>query len=204
MGLKFVPTELVTIFAAPSIQFYTWHNHFFVQLMWRTGLEAPKDLQFSTYIPFQCKAHAFSKPKGMASALLSRGFPLRYLTYRSTTASAAAVIAAAFSRRNLSGFSDDPSTPPVPQPGPPSPTKSLTDIWIKDPDYRQWKEKEAEMLRDIRPTVQLAKEILHSNRYTVNGFQYEFDFNNALCFIESNIVCKEEKSEGLSFPLCLI
>ncbi|KAF3326056.1 hypothetical protein FCM35_KLT09136 [Carex littledalei] len=140
----------------------------------------------------------------MASALLSRGFPFRYLTYRSTTASAAAVIAAAFSRRHLSGSSDDPSTPPVRQPGPPSPTKSVTDIWIKEPDYRQWKEKEAEMLRDIQPTVQLAKEILHSNRYTVNGFQYEFDFNNDLCFIESNIVCKEEKSEGLSFPLCWI
>lgn len=29
--------------------------------------------------------------------------------------------------------------------------------------------------------------------HTVHGFQSELDFNNALCFIESNIVCKEKK-----------
>lgn len=34
-----------------------------------------------------------------------------------------------------------------------------------DPDFRKWKDKEDEILRDIEPTVSLAKEILHSDRY---------------------------------------
>ncbi|KAF8024606.1 hypothetical protein BT93_F1699 [Corymbia citriodora subsp. variegata] len=34
-----------------------------------------------------------------------------------------------------------------------------------DPDYRKWKDKEEEILRDIEPIVSLAKEILHSDRY---------------------------------------
>lgn len=33
-----------------------------------------------------------------------------------------------------------------------------------DPDYRQWKDKEEEILCDIDPTITLAKEILHSDR----------------------------------------
>jgi hypothetical protein len=77
-----------------------------------------------------------------------------------------AVIAAAFSRRHLSGLSEDLSNASAqPAPAPASPTKSLADIWINVPNYRQWKEKEAEMLKDIEPTVRRTKEILHSNRY---------------------------------------
>ncbi|KAH9692356.1 DCL protein (DUF3223) [Citrus sinensis] len=34
-----------------------------------------------------------------------------------------------------------------------------------DPDYRKWKDKEDEILRDIEPILFLAKEILHSRRY---------------------------------------
>ncbi|GMI91120.1 hypothetical protein like AT3G46630 [Hibiscus trionum] len=34
-----------------------------------------------------------------------------------------------------------------------------------DPDYRKWKDKEEEILRDIQPIISLVKEILHSDRY---------------------------------------
>ncbi|XVF64119.1 hypothetical protein PTKIN_Ptkin09bG0141700 [Pterospermum kingtungense] len=34
-----------------------------------------------------------------------------------------------------------------------------------DPDYRKWKNKEEEILRDIEPIISLTKEILHSDRY---------------------------------------
>lgn len=83
MGLKFVPTELVTIFAAPSIQFYTWHNHFFVQLMWRTGLEAPKDLQFSFFnlYPFSVQSARFleAERNGFRSAIERFPAPLSHI-----------------------------------------------------------------------------------------------------------------------------
>ncbi|GAB4852250.1 hypothetical protein Ancab_016442 [Ancistrocladus abbreviatus] len=36
---------------------------------------------------------------------------------------------------------------------------------IYDPEYRKWKDKEGEILRDIEPITLLAKEILHSDRY---------------------------------------
>ncbi|KAK9269875.1 hypothetical protein L1049_025448 [Liquidambar formosana] len=34
-----------------------------------------------------------------------------------------------------------------------------------DPDFRKWKDGEAEILRDIEPIILLIKEILHSDRY---------------------------------------
>lgn len=34
-----------------------------------------------------------------------------------------------------------------------------------DPDYRKWKDKEAEILRDVDPIILLTKFILHSDRY---------------------------------------
>ncbi|KAE9600012.1 hypothetical protein Lal_00045938 [Lupinus albus] len=37
--------------------------------------------------------------------------------------------------------------------------------WENDPDYRKWKVKEDEILRDIVPIVTLTKDILHSPRY---------------------------------------
>ncbi|KAF9621911.1 hypothetical protein IFM89_029131 [Coptis chinensis] len=33
------------------------------------------------------------------------------------------------------------------------------------PEYRQWKDREAEILQDIEPIVSLAKQILHTDRY---------------------------------------
>ncbi|KAD4888630.1 hypothetical protein R6Q59_023488 [Mikania micrantha] len=37
--------------------------------------------------------------------------------------------------------------------------------WEHDPDYRKWKDKEAEILLDIDPITLLIKDILHSDRY---------------------------------------
>ncbi|CAJ1973423.1 unnamed protein product [Sphenostylis stenocarpa] len=37
--------------------------------------------------------------------------------------------------------------------------------WAEDPEYRKWKDKEEEILKDIEPVVMLAKDILHSQRY---------------------------------------
>lgn len=36
---------------------------------------------------------------------------------------------------------------------------------LDNPNYRKWKIKEAEILRDIEPIIYLTKEILHSDRY---------------------------------------
>ncbi|XP_076888966.1 protein DCL homolog, chloroplastic-like [Bidens hawaiensis] len=51
---------------------------------------------------------------------------------------------------------------------PPSSTKRhppRNPKWVNDPDYRKWKDKEAEILLDIDPTTLLIKDILHSGRY---------------------------------------
>nr|KYP42302.1 hypothetical protein KK1_036294 [Cajanus cajan] len=37
--------------------------------------------------------------------------------------------------------------------------------WEDEPDYRKWKDTEEAILKDIEPTVLLAKDILHSRRY---------------------------------------
>ncbi|KAL5707061.1 hypothetical protein ACHQM5_025156 [Ranunculus cassubicifolius] len=37
--------------------------------------------------------------------------------------------------------------------------------WEDSPEYRQWKDREAEILQDIEPIVLKTKEILHSKRY---------------------------------------
>ncbi|KAK2660227.1 hypothetical protein Ddye_006760 [Dipteronia dyeriana] len=36
---------------------------------------------------------------------------------------------------------------------------------LDDPDYRKWRDKEEEILRDIEPITFLAKDIIHSERY---------------------------------------
>lgn len=36
-----------------------------------------------------------------------------------------------------------------------------------DPDYRKWKEREAQILKDIEPVIFLAKEIIHSDRSAI-------------------------------------
>uniref|UniRef100_A0A1J3I6G6 Protein DCL, chloroplastic n=1 Tax=Noccaea caerulescens TaxID=107243 RepID=A0A1J3I6G6_NOCCA len=51
----------------------------------------------------------------------------------------------------------------------------VDDSWrYEDPDYRKWKNLEAEILRDIEPTSLLAKDILHSDRY-LDGERLEFE-----------------------------
>ncbi|KAL8490087.1 hypothetical protein ACS0TY_025834 [Phlomoides rotata] len=42
---------------------------------------------------------------------------------------------------------------------------SVTTQRLDDPDFRKWKDQEAEILDDIEPIICLAKEILHSDRY---------------------------------------
>ncbi|KAI3758885.1 hypothetical protein L6452_06457 [Arctium lappa] len=37
--------------------------------------------------------------------------------------------------------------------------------WENDPDYRKWKDKEAQIFQDIDPITLLVKDILHSDRY---------------------------------------
>jgi hypothetical protein len=39
-------------------------------------------------------------------------------------------------------------------------------LWADDPEFRKWKSKEEEILKDIEPIVSLTKEILHSDRYS--------------------------------------
>lgn len=38
--------------------------------------------------------------------------------------------------------------------------------WENDPDYRKWKDKEAEIFQDIDPITLLVKDILHSDRFS--------------------------------------
>jgi len=40
--------------------------------------------------------------------------------------------------------------------------------WEDDPDYRKWKDKKEEILKDIEPIIMLAKDILHSERSLPN------------------------------------
>ncbi|KFK33996.1 hypothetical protein AALP_AA5G088200 [Arabis alpina] len=54
-------------------------------------------------------------------------------------------------------------------------TPLVDDDWrFEDPDYRKWKNLEAEILRDIEPIALLAKDILHSDRY-LDGERLEFE-----------------------------
>ncbi|CAN8277981.1 unnamed protein product [Cochlearia groenlandica] len=51
----------------------------------------------------------------------------------------------------------------------------VDDSWrFEDPDYRKWKNLEAEILGDIEPIILLAKDILHSDRY-LDGERLDFD-----------------------------
>ncbi|KAJ0984369.1 hypothetical protein J5N97_002725 [Dioscorea zingiberensis] len=47
----------------------------------------------------------------------------------------------------------------------PTPMTTPSDQWVDHPEYRKWKDREAEILEDIEPIVFLAKEIIHSDRY---------------------------------------
>ncbi|XP_010549253.1 PREDICTED: protein DCL, chloroplastic [Tarenaya hassleriana] len=58
-------------------------------------------------------------------------------------------------------------------------TTSLGYARFEDPDYRKWKDVEAEILRDIDPIMYLAKEILHSDRY-VDGERLTYEDEKAV------------------------
>ncbi|KAF5444858.1 hypothetical protein F2P56_033955 [Juglans regia] len=104
----------------------------------------------------------------MAAPLLLRGLPLLRLRLHQHQYSAAAGIfstprrpwctAAEPSGADESLSSTDKSTPAWSAGDPPKYPR-----W-DDPDYR-WKDKEAEILKDIEPITSLTKEILHSGRY---------------------------------------
>lgn len=51
-----------------------------------------------------------------------------------------------------------------------SPTPS--ELSRDDPDYRKWRNKEEEILRDIEPILMLTKHILHSPRYNIPMFSF--------------------------------
>lgn len=58
--------------------------------------------------------------------------------------------------------------------------------WEDDPDYRKWKDKKEEILRDIEPIIMLAKDILHSGRslptfISTNISSWFYFFLNILC-----------------------
>ncbi|KAH9692357.1 DCL protein (DUF3223) [Citrus sinensis] len=65
-----------------------------------------------------------------------------------------------------------------------------------DPDYRKWKDKEDEILRDIEPILFLAKEILHSRRLIVIG-NVNVDIYFALRIISTIKACNP--SDKISF-----
>ncbi|XP_008813811.2 protein DCL homolog, chloroplastic [Phoenix dactylifera] len=101
-----------------------------------------------------------------AALLLLRGAPLLR----------ARIPRAAFPRRfSASGLSaaDEPQSPetaasacesiPVTAKGPPPPPPSKQ--WADQPEYRRWKDRQEEILKDIEPITILTKEILHSDRY---------------------------------------
>ncbi|PIA27133.1 hypothetical protein AQUCO_08300074v1 [Aquilegia coerulea] len=46
-----------------------------------------------------------------------------------------------------------------------NPAAKILSRWEDSPDYRQWKNKEDEILQDIEPIVNLTKEILHTDKY---------------------------------------
>ncbi|KAK1275053.1 hypothetical protein QJS04_geneDACA001697 [Acorus gramineus] len=61
-----------------------------------------------------------------------------------------------------------PRAPPsLPSPPPPSPLPSQS--LSHGPNYRRWKEAEAEILEDVKPIILFVKDILHSERYLDGG-----------------------------------
>ncbi|XP_020267007.1 protein DCL, chloroplastic [Asparagus officinalis] len=59
---------------------------------------------------------------------------------------------------------NSPATAKPPYP-PPERAESAAKSWADHPDYRRWKDREEEILKDIQPITILTKYILHSDRY---------------------------------------
>ncbi|XP_009791824.1 protein DCL homolog, chloroplastic [Nicotiana tabacum] len=105
----------------------------------------------------------------MAAPLLLRGFPLlrlRFCNQRLQSPSFVLLAPRLFSASSESGqpYDDaasieDNTTTVLRTKDPPKYPR-----W-PDPDYRKWKERETQILKDIEPVIFLAKEIIHSDRY---------------------------------------
>ncbi|XP_021285265.1 protein DCL homolog, chloroplastic [Herrania umbratica] len=104
----------------------------------------------------------------MAALLLLKGFPLLRLRLQHYNPLAAGLLSAPrrpwCTTAESAGHEEEVS----------SAEKSSTVLSVTDPpkyhrwgdpDYRKWKDKEEEILRDIEPIISLTKEILHSDRY---------------------------------------
>ncbi|CAH2065174.1 unnamed protein product [Thlaspi arvense] len=111
----------------------------------------------------------------MTSLLLLRTLPLLrngFLNHRHQVGIAAAGFLS-HRRRLLCSLADKPRLQGDESRAEGSATKMnspppVDDSWrFEDPDYRKWKNLEAEILRDIEPVALLAKDILHSDRIIV-------------------------------------
>ncbi|KAI7754691.1 hypothetical protein M8C21_005310, partial [Ambrosia artemisiifolia] len=110
-----------------------------------------------------------------APPLLGRAIPHLHLRLHTTLPAAVCLLI----RRP--SYTTTASDPPHPINNPPSTTTTYNDKqpsllttkrhppkdsrWEHDPDYRKWKDKEAQIFLDIDPITLLIKDILHSDRY---------------------------------------
>ncbi|KAF8094122.1 hypothetical protein N665_0369s0006 [Sinapis alba] len=119
----------------------------------------------------------------MTSLLLLRTLPLLrngFLSHRHQVSNAAAGFLS-HRQRVLCSLAEKPQFREDDSPGDGSATAainstpSVDDSWrFEDPDYRKWKNLEAEILIDIEPIALLAKDILHSDRY-LDGERLDFE-----------------------------
>ncbi|KAF2612113.1 hypothetical protein F2Q70_00011385 [Brassica cretica] len=114
----------------------------------------------------------------MTSLLLLRTLPLLrngFLNYRHQFSIASAGFHS-HRRRLLCSLADKPQFREDDSPMPAmSSTAPVDDNWrYEDPDYRKWKNLEAEILGDIEPIALLAKDVLHSDRY-LDGERLDFE-----------------------------
>ncbi|KAG2327986.1 hypothetical protein Bca4012_037024 [Brassica carinata] len=116
----------------------------------------------------------------MTSLLLLRTLPLLrngFLNQFSIASSAGVLLSRR--RRLLCSLADKPQFREDGSPVPPAMNSTtapvVDDNWrYEDPDYRKWKNLEAEILADIEPIALLAKDILHSDRY-LDGERLDFE-----------------------------
>ncbi|KAK8681620.1 hypothetical protein V6N13_054022 [Hibiscus sabdariffa] len=104
----------------------------------------------------------------MAASLLSKGNPLLRLRLQRCNLLTAGIISSLRRPRSAAADSvgDEEKKPSAEKT---NPVPSLRDppkyrMW-DDSDFKEWKDKKEEILRDIQPIISLVREILHSNRY---------------------------------------
>nr|DAD41356.1 TPA_asm: hypothetical protein HUJ06_015679 [Nelumbo nucifera] len=104
----------------------------------------------------------------MAAPLLLRGIPLLYTRFQQR--SSASGFFAAVGRPSYCAAAEpcqphSNEIPGIERTADWSAKEPLRHSRLDDPGYRRWKDREAEILRDIEPITFLTKEILHSNKY---------------------------------------